>query len=174
MKYILLILVVSVICGCDMLKSHSKYILENKDFICSTICSQPIDTETNVSSKDTTYVTIDNTYLGADSMMLSLYLYCDSSNQVMIKNSELLQSQYGRMILTHNKDVFTIRALYDSIEVKNKVIHEIKTNTITVVTKVPVYVEKIVKEKYLPWWVIVVFTLSGVVIVWLGIKSIKL
>ena len=174
MKYILSIFVISIICGCDILKSHSKYILENKDEICSTICSQPIDTETNVLTKDTIYTTIDNTYLGADSMMISLYMYCDSNNNVLIKNSELLQSKYGRMILTHNKDVYTIRALYDSIEIKNKTIHEIKTNTVTVTTKVPVYVEKKVEVRYIPFWIYCVFTLSGVVIVWLGIKNIRL
>ena len=68
MRYIIVILIM-IMCGCDILESHNRYVLENKEDICANICSQTIDTETNISSKDTTYITIDNTYYGADSMM---------------------------------------------------------------------------------------------------------
>jgi len=171
MRYLIVILIM-IMCGCDILKSHNRYVLENKEDICANLCSQPIDTETNISSKDTTYITIDNTYLGADSMMLSLYMYCNSDNQVLIKNSELLQSRYGRMIFSHNKDVYTIRALYDSVEVKNKTIHELKIKTDTVTTKVPVYVEKIIKERYVPWWVYFLFAISGIITLYLFFRNI--
>ena len=159
-------------CGCDILKSHNRYVLENKEDICANICLQTIDTETNISSKDTTYITIDNTYYGADSMMLSLYMYCDSDNQVLLKNSELLQSRYGRMIFSHNKDVYIIRALYDSVEVKNKTIHELKIKTDTVTTKVPVSVEKVIKERYVPWWVYSLFAIIGIIILYLFFRNI--
>jgi hypothetical protein len=171
MKYIIVILTVLMLSGCDALKSHSRYILENKDKICAQICSQPIDTERHVTTKDTVYVTTESSYVPVDSMSLSLYLYCDSNNQVILKNYEGLKSIYGKMLFDLNKGKLTIKALYDSLEVKNKTIHDFKTDVITVTTKVPVYVDKVIKEKYIPWWIFLIMGAGAITIIYLLIRK---
>lgn len=172
MKYLLIILTIIVISGCDALKSHSKYILENKDFICANICSQPIDTNTTSTVKDTTWSVDTFEYILPDSLMAAFYFECDSSKQVILKNQLQLESKYGKLLFDYKKGVLNVTALYDTIEVKNKIIHELRTINNTVEVKIPVYVEKIVREKYIPYWIWIIITTLGLLSLYLLIRKI--
>ena len=171
MKYIIVVILMIFISGCDLLKSHSRWALEHQKELCVTLCSQPIDTNTSIISKDTAYTTIESEYIGIDSLMLYLLFDCDSNKQVYIKNSELLQSKNGKLLYELNKGKLIIKALYDSIEVKNKIIHEVKTNTITTTIAVPVWSEKVIREKYIPYWVYLIFGAGGIIIIYLLIRK---
>lgn len=171
-KYLLITLTIIVISGCDALKSHSRYILEHKSEICATVCSQPIDTNTTTSVKDTTWSKDTVEYYIPDSLMASFYFQCDSNRQVILKNQLQLENKYGKLLFDYKKGVLNVTALYDTIEVKNKIIHELRTVNNTTEIKVPVYVEKIVKEQFIPWWIWVIITTLGLLSLYLLIRKI--
>jgi len=170
MKYSIIILLVILLSGCDILKSHSKYILEHADEIRLTLCDKAIDTTSHVSIIDTVYEIVQSEMQEVDSMTLMLFLYCDSNNQVMIKNSELLQSKNGKLLYELNKNKLLIRSLHDSIEVKDKIIYNTKTKTITNTIAVPIWTKGDTEYK-IWWWEYIVWTLSGIIIIYLFIKK---
>ena len=171
-KNILAILALSfMILSCDILKSHNKYILENKDNICATVCTQPIDTEINTSSKDTIYTTTENETMYFDTISLTMLFTCDSMNKVILQHDELIKSKYSKILYELNNGKLVINILRDSLKIKNKVIHSVKTNTVIKTLKVPMYINKVINTTSIPWWVYVVFTLSFVFIFFLIIKN---
>lgn len=170
MRYLILLSIIVLVSGCSIFQSHADYILKHRSEICANnICSQPIDTETFTSSHDTVYTTVETENIGIDSMTLSLYMYCDSNNQVLIKNSELLNSKYGKLLFQLNHGKLTIQSLRDSLKLQHKTVHVIKRITTTVTTKVPVYVYK--DHEVTPWYVWLLLGASGIANVWLVFKK---
>ena len=170
-KYLLIILTVFVISGCDALKSHSRYILENKSEICAQICSQPIDTETNVVTKDTIWSVDTFEYVLPDSLMIAFYFECDSNRQVMLKNEMQMKNKYGKLLYEFEHGRLNVTALYDTIEVKNKIIHELRTSKETQIVKVPVEVYKDVVREVVPWYLWCLIGISAFLNGWLLIKK---
>lgn len=171
MKYLLIISLI-ILSGCDLLKSHSRYILENKSEICAQICSQPIDTETNVVTKDTIWSVDTFEYVLPDSLMIAFYFECDSNRQVMLKNEMQMQNKYGKLLYEFNHGRLNVTALYDTIEVKNKIIHQLKTTITTIETKTPVYVkgDDVVREVQ-SWWLLMILGAETLLVGWLLIKK---
>lgn len=146
-----LLMIILIMSGCSLFQSHADYILKHRSEICANICSQPIDSETFTSSHDTSYTTINTEYLPKDSMSLLLYLYCDSNNQVLIKNSELLTSKNGSLLFQLANGKLTIQSLRDSLKLEHKTIHTTTRIRTTVTAKVPVNVFK--DREVTPWYV---------------------
>ena len=162
-KYAIYLVVITILLNC----SHSRYILNHKDEICSSICVYPDDT-IKVVSKDTVVKFISEYFIEPDLATIDMYLACDSLNNVLITKVDSLNGKRTiiKYILSENK--LSLMALSDSISGLLEINRTLSNIEKTVYVDKIKLVEKPVYTTY--WWQWVLHGVSIAIILYLAIK----